>query len=632
MQETFLKAYAELRRFEGRAALGTWLHRIAANCAIDPIRRRPAVAGEPFDAEPAIMRVASASPGPDRQAAGREMREHVEAALADLTPLERAAFTLRHLEEQSIDEICGVLGQSPSATRHSIFRAVAKMRRTPRAARGRAAMNHIRRICSSRSCSTRRSRARVPRWNSTSPRASAAGRMRRSCGACCVQRRQRRRARARSGLRRPGVGAPRAAAAGSCARTDRSGRMRGRGSPRPPWRCSPSPPSWPAGGPARRANRRATPRRPRRVRPIRAPSVSASCSRRSATTSSARSARSWSSPTRRMTGTVDITAEQAWARQLLDANRLYRQSLQDASSPALADLLGELEPILLELVNSPSRLIGARGPRAAGPHRGAQPRVQAARHRRADACATADAASQRRTDIMIAELTLILALAGAGARVGASYRTSTDEVQSQEGTLYAQGTAALDKRDWDTAAKTFAQAATLKGERADAALYWRAYALHKSGRRDDALQSIAALRSAYPRSRWMKDAAALDLEIRQASGQAPPVDAEGTDDLKLMALGGLMNADPARALPLIKQMLARSPTDTVRDRAMFVLAQSGSPEARQVLHADGAGRRRCRDAGDGDPLPRAVRGQREPAVAPRHLLRHARTRRRARPC
>jgi HAMP domain-containing protein len=55
-------------------------------------------------------------------------------------------------------------------------------------------------------------------------------------------------------------------------------------------------------------------------------------------------------------GTVDITAEQVWARQLLDANRLYRQSLQDASSPALADLLGELEPILLELVNSPSRL------------------------------------------------------------------------------------------------------------------------------------------------------------------------------------------------------------------------------------------------------------------------------------
>ena len=183
---------------------------------------------------------------------------------------------------------------------------------------------------------------------------------------------------------------------------------------------------------------------------------------------------------------------------------------------------------------------------------------------------------------MIAELTLILALADA-AHASALLPDAADEVQSQEGTLYARGTAALDKRDWDTAAATFAQTARLKGERADAALYWRAYALHKSGRREDALQAIAALRSAYPRSRWMKDAAALDLEIRQESGQAPPVDAAGSDDLKLMALGGLMNADPARALPLIKQMLARSPTQTVRDRAMFVLAQSGSPEAREVL-------------------------------------------------
>jgi hypothetical protein len=58
-------------------------------------------------------------------------------------------------------------------------------------------------------------------------------------------------------------------------------------------------------------------------------------------------------------GTVDIAPEQAWARQLLDANRLYRQSLRDASAPAVAGLLDDLEPILLEIVNSPSRLTDA---------------------------------------------------------------------------------------------------------------------------------------------------------------------------------------------------------------------------------------------------------------------------------
>jgi hypothetical protein len=55
-------------------------------------------------------------------------------------------------------------------------------------------------------------------------------------------------------------------------------------------------------------------------------------------------------------GMVDISAEQGWARDLLDANRLYRQSIRGAASPAIAELLGELEPILLAIVHSPSRL------------------------------------------------------------------------------------------------------------------------------------------------------------------------------------------------------------------------------------------------------------------------------------
>ena len=41
MQETFLKAYRQLSRFESRANFGTWLHRIAVNCSIDLIRARP---------------------------------------------------------------------------------------------------------------------------------------------------------------------------------------------------------------------------------------------------------------------------------------------------------------------------------------------------------------------------------------------------------------------------------------------------------------------------------------------------------------------------------------------------------------------------------------------------------------
>ena len=58
-------------------------------------------------------------------------------------------------------------------------------------------------------------------------------------------------------------------------------------------------------------------------------------------------------------GSVDISAEQTWARDLLDANRLYRQSVRGTGSPAVGLLLDQLEPVLLDLVHSPSRLSAA---------------------------------------------------------------------------------------------------------------------------------------------------------------------------------------------------------------------------------------------------------------------------------
>ena len=55
-------------------------------------------------------------------------------------------------------------------------------------------------------------------------------------------------------------------------------------------------------------------------------------------------------------GTVDISAEQSWARDLLEANRLYRQSVRGGGSPAIASLLDDLEPVLLDIVHGPSTL------------------------------------------------------------------------------------------------------------------------------------------------------------------------------------------------------------------------------------------------------------------------------------
>lgn len=55
-------------------------------------------------------------------------------------------------------------------------------------------------------------------------------------------------------------------------------------------------------------------------------------------------------------GGTDISAEQKLARDLLSANRLYRQSAKQAKDPAVAAVLDELEHVLVEVANSPSEL------------------------------------------------------------------------------------------------------------------------------------------------------------------------------------------------------------------------------------------------------------------------------------
>jgi RNA polymerase sigma-70 factor, ECF subfamily len=132
VQETFLKAFRQLGRFEARADFRTWIHRIAVNCAIDFIRarRHRETAQDPADLDrqaPADA-LTSQGPAPDRQYLSVEIGARVNAGLGGLTALERAAFMLRHVEGRSIDEIGSALGLKTEAAKHSVFRAVRKMR------------------------------------------------------------------------------------------------------------------------------------------------------------------------------------------------------------------------------------------------------------------------------------------------------------------------------------------------------------------------------------------------------------------------------------------------------------------------------------------------------------------------
>jgi RNA polymerase sigma-70 factor (ECF subfamily) len=134
VQEAFLKAYRSLYRFEERAHFGSWIYRIASNCAYDSLRARerrhenaePMVIDDASDGPAA--RIPSDEPAPDRVVFGGEVRHRVALAMRRMSAIEKSAFTLRHFEGMSIEEISQALDLDASAAKQSVFRAVRKVR------------------------------------------------------------------------------------------------------------------------------------------------------------------------------------------------------------------------------------------------------------------------------------------------------------------------------------------------------------------------------------------------------------------------------------------------------------------------------------------------------------------------
>jgi RNA polymerase sigma-70 factor (ECF subfamily) len=136
VQETVLRAWKQIAKFDGRASFSTWLHRICANCSLDHIRaakRKHDLHAGPnnhdgADTDP-FAQLASGTPSPERLAGSSQIAKKLVAALGELSEMERVAFVMRHYEGVGIDEISVALGVQPGAAKHSVFRAVQKLRR-----------------------------------------------------------------------------------------------------------------------------------------------------------------------------------------------------------------------------------------------------------------------------------------------------------------------------------------------------------------------------------------------------------------------------------------------------------------------------------------------------------------------
>ena len=153
---------------------------------------------------------------------------------------------------------------------------------------------------------------------------------------------------------------------------------------------------------------------------------------------------------------------------------------------------------------------------------------------------------------------------------------------SDEG-MYRRGAEYLDQRQWDKAIEAFDQVIERKGNKADGAYYWKGYAFSKQGQATQALATLAELYKAYPNSRWLNDAKALEVEVRQSKGQAVSPEGENDEDLKLLAINGLVGNDPDRVVPLLDKILQNRNSPKVKERALFVLAQSKTPQAREIV-------------------------------------------------
>ncbi|MBV9508270.1 MAG: HEAT repeat domain-containing protein [Acidobacteriia bacterium] len=184
------------------------------------------------------------------------------------------------------------------------------------------------------------------------------------------------------------------------------------------------------------------------------------------------------------------------------------------------------------------------------------------------------------------------AISGIAAQLGSETSQSAAQARffqrgfygsSNDDRLYETGQRALDRSQWEQALADFTRVANGGGSRADGALYWKAYVLNKLGRRDEALAAISDLRKSNTKSRWLDDAGALEIQIKQQAGQTVSPDGQPDEELKLIALNAFVSSDPDRALPLIENLLKSAQSPRIKERALFVLAQSNSPRAQQTL-------------------------------------------------
>ena len=128
-QECFLRAFAHLHQFQGKAQISTWLHSIARNCSLMLLRKRRVRQEEPLENSPPskgdMLPIEPADGGPDQlcRVLYAESHGRIIRSIAALPPSLRSAADLILLNELTLQEACQILDISNASLKSRIFRA-----------------------------------------------------------------------------------------------------------------------------------------------------------------------------------------------------------------------------------------------------------------------------------------------------------------------------------------------------------------------------------------------------------------------------------------------------------------------------------------------------------------------------
>jgi HEAT repeat protein len=167
--------------------------------------------------------------------------------------------------------------------------------------------------------------------------------------------------------------------------------------------------------------------------------------------------------------------------------------------------------------------------------------------------------------------------------------------------LYRTARRALTQKDYETAAKLFDSIAAKypKSDYAPDALYWKGFALYKSGILDEAIDALDLQAKRYPQAATRSDAAALLIQLKgqlarrgdasaqrevesAAAGSGKPC---GDMEMQTAALDAIQQMDAERVIPLLKKVLARRDacSASLRKNALFILSQKSGAERERIL-------------------------------------------------